>query len=191
MKLRQLLLAGAALLALTTAGNAAVVASLGTNPTSAQGHFSNEVGGSTFTDDYTFTLSDAAPAYITFASATNDHATADDFISNFTGQLFLQVGAVAGDGNDIPVNAPVSAVGCPGNPDGCQILAGTATLTPGNYFLELSGTGGGSAGYGGNLTVTAAVPEPATWFMMILGFAGVGLYGMRKRRQDSVGLTAA
>jgi hypothetical protein len=30
----------------------------------------------------------------------------------------------------------------------------------------------------------AGVPEPATWAMMVLGFAGVGLYGMRKRRQN-------
>jgi hypothetical protein len=30
---------------------------------------------------------------------------------------------------------------------------------------------------------TAAVPELSTWLMMILGFAGVGLVGMRKRRE--------
>lgn len=31
--------------------------------------------------------------------------------------------------------------------------------------------------------LASPVPEPATWFMMILGFSGVGLMGMRKRRQ--------
>lgn len=33
-------------------------------------------------------------------------------------------------------------------------------------------------------TVAPAVPELSTWAMIILGFAGVGLVGMRKRRGD-------
>jgi hypothetical protein len=28
------------------------------------------------------------------------------------------------------------------------------------------------------------VPEPATWAMMLLGFAGIGLYRWRKRRNE-------
>ncbi len=35
-----------------------------------------------------------------------------------------------------------------------------------------------------------AVPEPATWAMMILGFAGVGFMAYRRRNQDAA-LTAA
>jgi len=34
----------------------------------------------------------------------------------------------------------------------------------------------------------AAVPEPATWFMMILGFAGVGLIAYRRRDQAAARL---
>jgi hypothetical protein len=34
------------------------------------------------------------------------------------------------------------------------------------------------------LTQTSAVPEPATWAMMILGFLGVGGLAMRKRRRE-------
>jgi hypothetical protein len=40
--------------------------------------------------------------------------------------------------------------------------------------------------YGG---ITAAVPEPSTWAMMILGFLGVGL--MSRRRRNTTPLTAA
>lgn len=34
-------------------------------------------------------------------------------------------------------------------------------------------------------TISAAVPEPATWAMMLLGFAGLGLMGFRHRRRDA------
>jgi PEP-CTERM motif len=181
--LKKMLFATAAVLALSASANAAVIADLGINPRSQQGHFSNDVGGDIFTDQYLFQL-DGAPAFITFASATNvftGGTTGTDYISDFTGQLFFAgANGIVGGGDDVAVSAPVLAVGCPGNPGGCQILAGAATLGEGNYFLQLSGDGGGTSGYGGDLTV-AAVPEPATWFMMILGFAGVGFMAMRKK----------
>jgi hypothetical protein len=41
----------------------------------------------------------------------------------------------------------------------------------------------------GTLSMTAAVPEPATWAMMILGFAGIGF--MAYRRRSSATLQAA
>ena len=47
--------------------------------------------------------------------------------------------------------------------------------------------GGSAAGYGGNLTTSplvAPIPEASTWAMMILGFLGVGLMGLRKARQN-------
>jgi hypothetical protein len=45
------------------------------------------------------------------------------------------------------------------------------------------------AGTVSNLTVTAAVPEPTTWAMMLLGFAGVGF--MAYRRKSKIALMAA
>ena len=33
-----------------------------------------------------------------------------------------------------------------------------------------------------NLTVSAAIPEPSTWAMMLLGFAGLGFAGYRRAR---------
>lgn len=189
--MRKLLFATAALLAMSTASNAAVIA-LGPNPDSATGHFSNDplgpnVGGA-FTDQITFSLT-GSDLYVTFASATNSFTRASDLIVGFTGQLFEQIGAIGtGIGNpaDIAVSAPVAAVPCQTNPTGCNILAGFALLDSGNYYLQLSGTAGTTAGYGGDLTTspTGAVPEPSTWAMMILGFLGVGTMAMRKRRKD-------
>ena len=37
----------------------------------------------------------------------------------------------------------------------------------------------------GNYTVAGAVPEPATWAMMLLGFAGVGFIAYRRKRSSS------
>jgi hypothetical protein len=37
----------------------------------------------------------------------------------------------------------------------------------------------------GQVTVAAAVPEPATWAMMLLGFIGVGTMGLRRRRNGA------
>jgi hypothetical protein len=163
--MRKLLLASAALLAFATAGNAATI-SVGTNPTSGTGHFSNDVGGGAFTDFITFNLI-GAPQFFTFASATNDFGGATDFITGFTGQLFAQVGAPGG-GDDIPQNPPVLGVPCPTLPGACQILAGSATLNPGNYYLQISGIGGGTSGYGGDIT-TRAIPGP---------LAGAGIPGI-------------
>jgi hypothetical protein len=41
------------------------------------------------------------------------------------------------------------------------------------------------------VTLSAAVPEPSTWAMMILGFLGVGFMAYRKRNRDSGALRFA
>lgn len=46
--------------------------------------------------------------------------------------------------------------------------------------LTLNGTTGGDAALSGNLSFSSAVPEPATWAFMLVGFGAVG-YSMRKR----------
>jgi hypothetical protein len=167
--MKRLLLAATALLALTTAGNADII-NVGLNPTSATGHFSNDVGGGPFADQIAFQLL-GSPQFITFASATNDFVVPADVITNFTGQLF-DSGAnhLPGGGDDFAVGSLVNAVACPTNPSGCQVLAGSEILGPGFYFLNVAGIGGGTSGYGGNLTTAAvAVPGPVV---------GAGLPGL-------------
>ena len=182
--MKKLALAGAALLAMSTASQAAFIENLGNNPNSATGRFSNTVNGTTFQDDYTFNLINGEQ-FVTFASATNDFITAGDanYITNFTGQL-LSFGQdmLYGTADDFAVNPVATAHPCTDNPGNCQELSGSATLAMGGYYLRLEGTGGGTAGYGGDLTTAVtAVPEPSTWAMMILGF--VGIAGMAGRKQ--------
>ena len=192
MKVKHLIALLGATLALASPANAAFVNTLGNNPTSSTGHFSNSVNGATFVDDFTFSLSGASQ-FVAFASATNDFAVTGgpDFIANFTGQLFsFGADLVPFTADDVAASAVATPHPCADNPGNCQALSGNAILAAGGYYLQFTGTGGGTAGYGGDLTTAAvaAVPEPATWFMMILGFAGVGLMGMRKRRNNALRL---
>ncbi|MFW2829306.1 FxDxF family PEP-CTERM protein [Sphingomonas sp. ID0503] len=57
--------------------------------------------------------------------------------------------------------------------DGAAALANT---------LLVAGTSGNAASYSGTIDVTAAVPEAATWAMLVTGF---GLGGMQLRRRRS------
>ena len=57
----------------------------------------------------------------------------------------------------------------------------TGFLGAGSYQLKYVGYGSGS--FGGSVSF-AAVPEPATWGMMLLGFAGIGMAMRRSRRRN-------
>lgn len=181
--MRKTLLLSAALMALALPANAAVVDNLGINPTSATGDFSsgllgvNGTGAGAFTDQVVFSLV-GGPQFLTISSATNVYPATTDFITNFQAQGFLQVGAIGpGGGADIPVTPLISAVACPTQPS-CQGFAGSALLNAGNYYLQLSGIGGGTSGYGGNLAVTQ-VPLPGALLLFGSGLIGLGL--LRRR----------
>ena len=187
--MKTILLPIAAALALLAAApaNANIIADLGNNPNSATGHFSNSVLGTTFTDQYTFHLINFQN-FITFASATNDFTAPTDFITNFTGQLFFSgANGLPGGGDDVAVGPLVPATPCVTNPAGCQVLSGTGILGAGNYFLNIAGIGGGTSGYGGDLTTSPfAVPAP----IVGAGFPGLlaaclGLWGLSRCRRKA------
>jgi PEP-CTERM motif len=66
---------------------------------------------------------------------------------------------------------------------------GDLLSAPGNYFFEVSGNfvnpSNISALVNGSISVSSAVPEPSTWAMMILGFAGVGFLAYRRKNKHS------
>jgi hypothetical protein len=82
------------------------------------------------------------------------------------------------------------------NADGSLNAAGVLVISNGTFpFFE---TGGGSflvpltrstSDAGSNVTFTlvrGTVPEPSTWAMMLLGFAGLGFAGYRKMKQAAL-----
>jgi hypothetical protein len=182
--MKKLLLAAGLLLSMALPAGADVI-NVGVNPTSQNGHFSNDIGGGPFVDQIAFQLI-GGPQFLTFASATNDFAQPSDFITGFTGQLW-NAGAnfLPGGGDDFAIGPIVPSVPCQQNPGGCQLLAGSSVLSAGFYFLNIVGTGGGTSGYGGNIT-TAPVPGPVLGaglpglIAACLGLFGLGRY--RRRR---------
>lgn len=64
-------------------------------------------------------------------------------------------------------------------------------LAAGSYFLELvtASTPPNSDVFSGSVSAIAAVPEPSTWAMMILGFAGIGFVAYRRKARTPFRLT--
>ena len=63
-------------------------------------------------------------------------------------------------------------------------LANPITLDPSQYTLTINGNNSGAGSLGGSITIRQAnaVPEPATWAMMLIGFGAVG-FAMRRRQK--------
>lgn len=177
--MKSLLLATTTLLALTVSSPAAVISNLGINPTSATGDFSNSPGGGSFSDQYTFQLV-GGPQFFTIASVTNVFPQPSDFITNFNASVFAIVGVIGG-GDDILVLGPTAPQPCL-SVSNCQFVAGSAFLGAGDYYANISGIGGGTSGYGGNLA-TRAVPAPIAGASIPSLLAALGLLAFHRRRQ--------
>ena len=68
--------------------------------------------------------------------------------------------------------------------DPYQLRSYTFTTTGGALvFSDLAGGDGNIGNVLDNVTLTSAVPEPSTWAMMLLGFAGLGFAFRQSRRK--------
>ena len=64
----------------------------------------------------------------------------------------------------------------------------------GYYYLQIGGSAEAIYANLATLTVSehvGAVPEPSTWAMMLLGFAGVGFAAYRKKKTGTFAMAAA
>jgi PEP-CTERM motif len=131
-----------------------------TNPFDEILEFTTTVGG---------TISILANTTATFVGGPND--------TDFSSVTFL--GPLPGAGS---INVPATFFSTDLNE--FRQLSNTS-ITAGTYRLRLRGTPGTQNGaFGGSVAfVAGAVPEPATWLMMLLGFGAIG-YSMRGKKKS-------
>ncbi len=173
--LKSALVAAAALLGLCGQSNASVVFDSGTIGTGVSGVY----GG----------ISPSTPVYEKFfvasLSTLNAYFTVLDLPAAASGtfQLFKCEAFCTGTGATPVASgaATASATLSTAFPVQSATLTLMSGVSTGYYFLEFLGNVPAGDLYSGVTTVTAAVPEPATWAMMVLGFMGVGFVAYRRK----------
>jgi hypothetical protein len=113
------------------------------------------LGNGTQTYDTTFTLDIAFTAPAGSGSNTFDADV---------------TGTVHGNGGSVTINFD-------NTPETFNYSGGSFTVAVHDLTIDL-----GDPNITGTITLTAAVPEPSTWAMMVLGFAGVGFMTYRRKR---------
>lgn len=145
--------------------NFTVIGNPFTGPVSA--FYGNGGLSGAFTDMFTFTIGANGLGSGSIATSSAGGPTS----VNFSSVVF----------NNGTTNYAVTIAGGLGSLSGIPITAGTLNT------LTVMGTGGGNGSYGGNLSFVAdAVPEPATWALLMLGFGAMGLMIRRRKQQTSV-----
>jgi hypothetical protein len=85
-------------------------------------------------------------------------------------------------GSNISFGTTASLSGPTGN-QSCPVGGCTSVNVP--FAVDAAGNNGNTGPVG---AVVAAVPEPSTWAMMILGFMGVGFFAYRRKGQGALRL---
>ena len=130
------------------------------------------------------------PQFLGFNGSNNGYSETVQFASAITaasldfsrsnGSVDGSITLTAFDGVT-PVSSDTSALGA---------LNSWSTLSvsgAGITSIEWSGTGSGFHPYGvDNFVFSTGVPEPSTWAMMLLGFAGLGLIAYRRKAKRTL-----
>jgi hypothetical protein len=166
--MKNLALAAACLCAVSTPAMATVLPLNG----GWQADRTNAVGVASPSSPWTFTLTNNAFFRLTDAFITGDVYTATD-----TGNALTFVSTFTTDGAAVPAYQGTAW-------SDTRYSRFSKVLGAGSYSFTITGNcaGGCPAGFAVRLdTAPAAVPEPATWAMLVLGF---GLIGAAMRRRS-------
>ena len=174
--MKKTLLAAALMLGSVTPAHAAVLNFASGDVNSGFFGHANIAKGN-FTDTLAFTIAKAGDFASTLTSATIKIGSVSD--------LDFRSVTLSGPNGTSPFSLITN-----GGPDNEDRASVETSLTPGNYVLTVMGYSRGRGQYAGNVAFdVGAVPEPATWGMMILGMGMVG-GGLRRRRSKQVAALA-
>lgn len=121
------------------------------------GFYGNSVNGA-FDDTYYITLTNAYKLSITLTNTVNVGGPITFDLRELLNSVPTALGSIAGGA-----------------------VANNFNVGPGVYALHFTGSSSARASYSGTIDI-AAVPEPASWAMMIAGIGAVGI-AMRRRSQ--------
>jgi PEP-CTERM motif-containing protein len=128
--------------------------------------------GTTFTEDYTFTLTTTglvSPGVIITSAAGPGRLPTKTDVELCQG----------GPTTDCTASEPLVISG-----SAASVTLATLKLDGGagspTYYLVFTGTSKGNMSVGGTVSTSPSVPEPATWAMMLLGFTGLGYAAFRR-----------
>jgi hypothetical protein len=153
-----------------------------------------DLSGLTFSSG-SFTFAEMNPSVADITTGPILVFTATDTYTGFSGPLNFGGGsptdASSGNGDSVSIFGGINELVVPRGYLSDSALSDTATYT-GQTFSTLGATPGKyewTWGKGANqnftLEIGTAVPEPATWAMMALGFGLLGFLGYRKTRSGN------
>jgi hypothetical protein len=165
------LLLGAAMALPLTSASAAIY------DYSGSGTYTDFQGGlsETFSASFVF---DTASDMVTSAAISSPLGEFDTILSTETGDtggvFRLSVGTITSPIFSLLLIDPAA-----------MLLGQPVTLNEDSDIIQLFTTQGPLLGENLTGTFTAAVPEPSTWAMMLLGFAGLGFMAYRKKSKSA------
>jgi hypothetical protein len=131
------------------------------------------VGGSYWGNDYAYNYGSSSHQYHVAENYSSGHKEhLENYIHSFSGSLPASITTPFTHTVGGKDNAYYGTYYLTNGTGYDSIIANLATLTVSNH-------------------VVAAVPEPSTWAMMLLGFAGVGAMTYRRSRKNTMALVAA
>jgi len=130
-------------------------------------------------------LSSGGATVLTGASQLGN--TLDNTIFNFTGNVSVTTGQTFTVGHDDGLTLVIGGLHVIDEPGPTGFVTTTETYTGPSGTLPFQLVYGECCGAPGDLSISlplnGATPEPSTWVMMVLGFAGLGFAGYRTSRK--------